>query len=111
MMALSPRSAFWIGLVIASLSAQMNAFALLWTWSAVARLSTQRFADTHYLLVRVAGLAVHLGIYLAVLAAVRKIVAPRSPRTDSVVVLVSSLSYSGIVIGLMVYLMALGGLP
>jgi hypothetical protein len=106
-----PRTAFWIGLLIAGLSGQMNVLVLLWAWSAIASLSSQPFADTHYLLVRAAGLTVHLAIYLAILVAVRKLVAPKSPTAESLTTLVTSLSYSAVVIGLTAYLATLGGLP
>jgi hypothetical protein len=56
--AASPRTAFWVGIQIASLSAQLNVLLLSWTWSAIASLSSQEFADTHYLAGRVAALAI-----------------------------------------------------
>ena len=89
----------------------MNIVVLLWTWSAVAWVSSPHFADTHYLVTRSAGLVTHLAIYLAILVGVRKLVSPRTPKADSLTTLATSASYSGVVTGFMAYLVTVGAVP
>jgi hypothetical protein len=89
----------------------MNVLVQASTWSAAKAMSSQQFADTHYLVVRVAATIAHLAIYLAILVGVRRLVAPRSPKADSATTLATSLAYSCVVAGLMAYLLTSGQLP
>ncbi len=107
----SPRTAFWIALLIATWSGQANVVVQLWTWSGLQALSSPQFADTHPLVLRAAATITHLGIYLAILAGVRRIVSPRSQSAESLTVLGTSVVYSCAVVGVTVLLMIGGGLP
>jgi hypothetical protein len=111
MTAPSPRTAFWVGLLIVAWSGQMNFLLGLLTWSAVGWILGPEFADTHYLFVRISALVIHVALYLAVLAAVKKLLPPRTPKAHSITTLVTSIAYAGLTLGLAAYSLTFGALP
>ena len=105
------RHAFWIGLVVAAFSAQWNCILLLCSWSTLASIAGQHFADNSHGIVGFVAFLAHVALYLVVLTIVRRVAPQRSERAAVLLTFLTSFSYSGAVFAVTVYLIRQGAFP